>query len=266
MGTPLLSFVVPCKGRLTNLRRTLPILARFRESECVVVDYDCPQQSGRWAKARFPNVNVVFVPPGVPWQLAKARNIGARAASAPFLCFLDSDYLVTPDFFAALAPHLSDDRFIITANREDGTAGFLVCPRSRFLEVMYDEHFDGYGREDSDITLAMHASGLQGVRLRNSFVFHIPHDAVLRTKFYVVKDADESLGLMSAHLFRKWGLSIPEIKSRFASYPVLPIVPKSNFGHRMKILWLRLVVRAEEWLRRFRARSATCDARARHAA
>lgn len=41
-----LTFVVGCKGRLSHLKMTLPILAKFPNASCIVVDFDCPEKSG----------------------------------------------------------------------------------------------------------------------------------------------------------------------------------------------------------------------------
>src|SRR5260370_11681104 len=44
MVHPRLSVVVPCKGRLQHLRRSLPTFVAQPDSEVIVVDYDCPDK------------------------------------------------------------------------------------------------------------------------------------------------------------------------------------------------------------------------------
>ena len=79
-----LCFVTTCKGRLDHLKQTLPLMAAVEDARCVVVDYGCPQGSGRWVQEHFPQVQVEFVTDDDEFCLARARNIGAKAVTSPW--------------------------------------------------------------------------------------------------------------------------------------------------------------------------------------
>jgi hypothetical protein len=72
-----IAFVVTCKGRLHHLRQSLPLLASQPDCECVVVDYDCPDQTHLWVAEHFPAVRVVRV------SDAPAPGISAPRRQAP---------------------------------------------------------------------------------------------------------------------------------------------------------------------------------------
>src|SRR5574343_1128333 len=94
------AFVTTCKGRLHHLQQTLPLIVAEAPDEIVVVDYGCPQGSGDWVEANYPQVKVVRVTDDDGFRLARARNLGAAACSAPWICFIDADIRVGSGFVA----------------------------------------------------------------------------------------------------------------------------------------------------------------------
>lgn len=54
-----IAFITTCKDRLQHLKETLPLLVADKPTEIVVVDYDCPANSGDWVEANYPDVKVV---------------------------------------------------------------------------------------------------------------------------------------------------------------------------------------------------------------
>src|SRR5215467_11575077 len=100
MAAPHLSFVTVCKARLEHLEQTLPLLAAQPGTEAIVVDYGCPQGTRSWVRERFPGVKVVEVDDDPGFCVARARNLGAAAASAPRLCFVDADVRLREGFAA----------------------------------------------------------------------------------------------------------------------------------------------------------------------
>ncbi len=98
-ASPLISVVIPVYNGAATLARCLEALARSRGVtwECLVVDDGCTDAS--IAIARRWNARVIQTSqPGC--GPAQARNRGARAATAPLLCFLDADVLVRPETLA----------------------------------------------------------------------------------------------------------------------------------------------------------------------
>ncbi|MBM4221050.1 MAG: hypothetical protein FJ170_03775, partial [Gammaproteobacteria bacterium] len=79
LDKPALSFITTCKGRLQHLMQTLPKMAAQPGTETIVVDYDCPDNSGDWVAANFPAVRVVRVKDQPIFVASRARNLGAAA-------------------------------------------------------------------------------------------------------------------------------------------------------------------------------------------
>src|SRR5438105_1209584 len=99
-----LCFVISCMGRLSFLQQTLGRMAGQSDCSCVVVDYSCPDHAGDWVTAHYPQVRVVRRPGETVFSLAAARNAGAGAVDAPWICFTDADILLEPNFADAVLP------------------------------------------------------------------------------------------------------------------------------------------------------------------
>ena len=87
----LLTAITTCKGRLSHLKETLPDLARAPDIEVVVVDYDCPDGAADWVRSSGPDVRIVAVEDRPLFSASTARNLGAAAATADWLAFVDAD-------------------------------------------------------------------------------------------------------------------------------------------------------------------------------
>src|SRR6478736_1883226 len=95
------SVVIPCKNRLEHLKRSLPlVLAQtYKDLEVLIVDYNCPQNSGEWAKTND-SVRVVNCNVGInEWSLSAARNTGFKHITGDIVLFLDADALLTDHNF-----------------------------------------------------------------------------------------------------------------------------------------------------------------------
>lgn len=149
-------FVTTCKGRLHHLKQTLPQIVAQKPDKVVVVDHDCPQNSGAWVKDNFPEVEVVYINDGSPFIVSKARNVGIRACDTEVICLIDADITITPGFVDWIRQRVVERRFfrqdLVEGRRVHDTWGTVVCPRKLLLEIgLYDEAFDGWGGEDNDL-------------------------------------------------------------------------------------------------------------------
>jgi GT2 family glycosyltransferase len=99
---PALSVIIPVYQGAATLERCLEALEGSRgvEWECLVVDDGSTDDSVAIARRRGARVLATDRPRSGPGQ---ARNIGAREARAPVLCFVDADVLVGPDTLAQFA-------------------------------------------------------------------------------------------------------------------------------------------------------------------
>ena len=50
---PLITFIVPCKGRLEQLKMSLPRLVAQQNSSVIVVNSDCPDGTATWVGDKF---------------------------------------------------------------------------------------------------------------------------------------------------------------------------------------------------------------------
>lgn len=217
---PVLTWVIPCKGRLAQLQQSLPVLMAATGHEPVVrflvVDYDCPQHCGDWVESHCPQVKVVRVRSCPVFSLVKARNAGANQVRTPWLGFLDCDVLVTPQAMANLLPVLraqsgagqAHQHLFVSESRQNELAGFLVCANSLFRQLEgYDETFEGWGAEDTDLLLRLQQAGCQTHLLPNGQLVALLHDDSVRTVFHAVKDRFVALRINGLYLQVKQDLA-----------------------------------------------------------
>lgn len=186
---PDLCFVVTCMGRLAHLQQSLPRLAMQAGSECILVDYSCPDHCGARAEAAFPGVRVVRVPGQRTFNLARARNAGAAAATAPWLCFVDADVLVAPRFAEALRPLLQPRLLLRASPLVPELWGTHVVPAEDWRRVGgYDECFAGWGGEDVDFFARLGDAGCASAAFPAWLLESLGHDDAARVRFHDVKD------------------------------------------------------------------------------
>ena len=200
-----LCFVTTCMGRLAALRQTLGPLLDQPGGSCVVVDYSCPDGAGDWVEANHPSARVVRVAGQSGFNLAAARNAGARHADAPWICFVDADVVLDPGFTAAVLPTMTPGGYYRAFSPDGGIGGTLACARADFERVGgYDEMYRCWGEEDNDLYDALQFAGLAQRALPAALLKHLPHGDEVRTRFYPV--ADRLLGHAINRVYRilKW--------------------------------------------------------------
>ena len=162
-----LSCIITCKGRLEHLKESLPKVCAAGFDEVIVVDFDCPQSTADWCRANYPKAKAIKVSNQPEFNLAKARNIGARNALSNWLCFLDADVLIKNHFTSSFRNKIRNGNFYPLSHflRHDsknffGLAGTVVCEYSAFSSVGgYDEVMTDYSWEDTDFYQRLVRSG-----------------------------------------------------------------------------------------------------------
>lgn len=187
-----IAFVTTCKGRLHHLKESLPRMVEQRPDEIVVVDYGCPDGTGDWVEATYPGVRLVRVTDDAEFSASRARNIGVRATTAEWLCFIDADMRMQPGWLDWMRGNLHPRCFFV-ASEEDGVsdveaAGTVVCTRQAFDAIGgYDEVFRGWGGEDTDFYKRLALQALGRAYYPRHFLDPIRHGEEERFRFNPLK-------------------------------------------------------------------------------
>jgi glycosyltransferase involved in cell wall biosynthesis len=203
---PTITYVTTCKGRLHQLEKTLPSITAQPSVTIVVCDYGCPDGTGDWILARFPQVKVVRGT-DAGFNLARARNLGATVAETEWLGFFDADIMIAPDFFARVVPELASGHYYLADPSNPGTSGSCLVEASAFRAAGgYDEAIDGWGGEDLDLYEALSLLGIRQASYPANLITPLPHSDDERTRFYVNKSLDRSARLSQIYRFVKGDL------------------------------------------------------------
>jgi len=204
----LITFVTTCKGRLDDLKQTLPRTAKQPRSCLIVVDYSCPQHAGEWVRANFPEVRVVSVPDKLSFDRSDAKNVGGIAVETPWLCLLDCDIVLNADFVKRVIPLLQPNAILRSDQVVEGTGGTFLCTRDMFHRVGgHDPVFKGWGEEDEDLVDALKFAGGQLVYYPANLIQHLPHDDRLRVQFHDDKTRAISHSINRIYRSFKWDWS-----------------------------------------------------------
>jgi hypothetical protein len=207
---PDICFITTCRGRLAHLKRALPTFASQPGTACVVVDYDCPEGTADWVEANHPEVQVVKARERPRYEAARARNMGAQAPAAlqaQWLCFVDADALLAPEFAETVRPLLSPGCFLRPAPRTLEAGGTFLCHQDDFRAAEgYDDVLQGYGMEDDDLLIRLGLNQVQSRTFPGAMVKMISHDSRLRVEHIDVKDLQVSITANQVYCNAKWDL------------------------------------------------------------
>jgi hypothetical protein len=200
-----LCFVTCCMGRLSSLRESLGPMVDQPGSSCVVVDYSCPEGAGDWVLANHPSARVVRVPDRTNWHAAEARNLGMRHADAPWICFVDADVILEPDFGAALLSTVKPGGFYRAWSTDRGLVGTFACARTDLERLGgYDEMYRYWGEEDFDLYEGLEFVGLEPRALPPPLPRHLPHGNDQRTRFSPIPDISLGHAINRVYRILKW--------------------------------------------------------------
>ena len=226
-------FVTTCKGRLEHLKQTLPLLDELANARCVVVDYGCPEGSGNWVQENFPDVHVEFVTDDAEFCLSRARNIGAAAAATPWLCFIDADIRIRPEFALWLQQSRKTNGIYRAEPTESAMWGTMICRAENFFAVGgYDEVIRGWGGEDDDLYLRMRSAGNVDMGFPAELLDPISHTDALRTKFYPIKHhaIQHRINFLYTHLKNDIGHFAPEFLTITGRQQIMAEASKTVLG------------------------------------
>lgn len=135
--TPLISVIVPVYRAERELPRCVEsLLAQsYPHLEILLVDDGSPDGSGAVCDRYAATDSRVRVCHQANAGVSTARNKGIEAASGEYLCFVDSDDEVEPDYILAYVQGLAPEVDLVfqgICEIRDGTATRKVPPRQRF--------------------------------------------------------------------------------------------------------------------------------------
>lgn len=186
---PTVTVVTTCKGRLHHLQESLPRMVAQSDTACIVVDYGCPDGTSVWVRKNHPEVKVVHVTGAKDFNVCKARNIGAAAVNTPWICFVDADSLLAPDFIQNVLPQLRERTFYLTDSFVPELVGLVICSAKDFAAIGgFDETFCGWGCEDDDLYIRLAMSGCTKGDFPSSAATVIHHDEPQSTRFHEISD------------------------------------------------------------------------------
>jgi glycosyltransferase involved in cell wall biosynthesis len=243
MTSTSLTIVTTCKGRLQYLRQTLPTLVAQPAASCVVVDYGCPDHSGDWVQANFPQVTVVRWPDTGNFNLSHARNLGVATATTDVICMIDADVRLAPAFVPTILAQFDARHYYLAEPPTDDISGTVVCARSAFEFVQgYDEACAGWGGEDMDFYDRLDFHGLQQASFPATLLSALPHPDSVRTEYYAIADKDMSNSInrlyshMKLDLMRLFGKNLSaDYRSRINAQVRDAAIASSNAGRPVRI-------------------------------
>jgi glycosyltransferase involved in cell wall biosynthesis len=173
--SPKFSIVCTCKGRLDDLKRTLPEFLKQGNSEVIVVDYDCPDGTSSYVARAHPDARLVSVTNKPKFNLPHARNLGVAQAKGEILIFLDADVIIAGNFVKYIDQNLAAGSFAhFAAPARNSLRGQSAVWRRHFTAIGgYDELMDGYGGEDLDFYMRLKLAGATPVRLPPHLVIDV---------------------------------------------------------------------------------------------
>jgi glycosyltransferase involved in cell wall biosynthesis len=208
----LVTFIVPCKGRLQQLKLSLPRLLAQQNSSVTVVDSDCPDGTANWVETHFPGVRTVRVTDAGVFNLGRSRNKGFETALTNWICFIDVDVVLKNGFVTYLAPLLRDDSYYVFeySREKNGVFGSCIVPHAALTSIgCYDEVFEGYGGDARDLYYRLEKAGLKKQFLTHEFVdFVAQHTDGMRSRYYTEKDIRISQSCNALYRLAKLNLGL----------------------------------------------------------
>jgi hypothetical protein len=195
--------ITTCKGRLDYVKQSAKSFSDAASTfgfKYLLVDFDCPQNTGQWVKENIPGSYVLEMKPYVGYfHKTKALNAGARYAiekmQADYLLFFDSDTIIKTGFFSEIL--LSRDVFMFMRpdKQNEDLSGLLLLSKELFIESGgYDEDIFDWGSDDIEYRLRLYVKHNKRFILidRNNCISSIPHSDEIRTQYYWSKNKMDS--------------------------------------------------------------------------
>jgi len=203
---PSVSVIIPSYNYAHKLSDCISSINNqsFKASEVIVVDdgsTDNTESVMQEIKRNTPELQISYIKKA-NGGVATARNLGAKNAKSKYLCFIDADDALEPDFFKVCVNALENDKALYLAYtglrwiKQDGTTGYSQWPgkwnfddqlrrknqvptccvmrrevieRTGGYRQRYAPH--GAGSEDADLWTRMGALGMKATQVTAKHLF-----------------------------------------------------------------------------------------------
>jgi glycosyltransferase involved in cell wall biosynthesis len=134
MFRPRFSVVMPVLNAITHLKECLDsvtaAVGRYQNAELIVVDNGSTDGSYEMLLANYASAAQIFQQTGI--TIGALRNFGARAASGDYVCFIDSDCVISEDYFEQAASVFASLHVAATGSM------LRIDSRPRWIEETWD--------------------------------------------------------------------------------------------------------------------------------
>jgi hypothetical protein len=192
------SVICACMNRMEILKVNIMSWLNFSEiGEIVIVDWNSKQPLYDLLKLDK-RIKIVRVEDQKYFNISQAFNLALDNSTLEYVLKLDTDYFLNPyyNFFKSHA--VQNDSFYAGCwdycqERNDipkpifqHLSGLCYARREHLIAVNgYNEHFTGYGYDDTDLHNRLLASGKRKIIINHDYsVMHMPHDTVERLANY----------------------------------------------------------------------------------
>jgi glycosyltransferase involved in cell wall biosynthesis len=188
--SPKYSIITTCKGRLSNLKITLPEFLKQENAEVVVVDFDCPDGTSDYVSQAYPAARVVSVVNKPRFNGSHAKNLGAAQSKGDFLVFLDADVVIAENFVRYVDSRIRAHSFARFGGiRQNSLMGSCVVGRKDFERIGgFDELLGGYEGEDLELYMRLRLIGAHQIMLEPTIVVKVVEQTTEERERYRAPD------------------------------------------------------------------------------
>ena len=150
----IVSLCIPVHNRTYDLKQTMPYLIAAANAsppvEIVILDYNSPDDLAEYiAGLNHKMISYVKYTGRDHYHMAHARNLSVKASVGEYIVTMSADIYPAKEFIQTIREMLKDGYIWMHGKRYTGV---IVCQRQEFMAAGgYDERFEFYGPEDTDL-------------------------------------------------------------------------------------------------------------------
>lgn len=197
---PLISYIIPCMGRLYELEIVMPlVIAAANVSppiEILVLNYNSPDGLSQYMeelinKTKLTNGNIIthyrYTKPKY-YQIAHSRNLASKKAKGEWLLQSAAGIYLEKGFFVKLREFINSAGADFYRIDSLTMPGVIAIPKEEFIKAGgYDERFEFYGSEDRDLNSRLERRGLKYGLIDRKWLHSLADPVEEKSKNYRLK-------------------------------------------------------------------------------